>query len=964
MRIGLQTKLMLLFLVCGLVPLLIATAFGYSIARRAADQVQELSYQALEERARDQLVALLQSKRAHVVSYAETVHREALLTARSPRMALAFRAVQAAFERFQSEHSAPTQAMPIWREELWQYYAQTFVPEYERLNGMQPEGLRERFDLLDDQTVAMQHAFLLDRSDVAAAPSRISLEYGAWEREFGRQFQVARDQLGYQDLMLVDAESGDVIFSVMQHIDFGTSLKDGPWAATGAGEAFRRALELGPKKIELVFTDFSSYLPGFGMPACFISMPVLDEGQVVGVLLLELGIDHINQIMRMRAGQGKTGEMLLVGPDYLLRSDSVLDSSGTFTVAGSFRRPDRARMENAATRAVFERAEQGVGVFPDYRGRDTLTAYAPVDFFGLRWCLLAKVDTSEAFAGIRELQRTAMEAGLRMARWRTALAVGFCALLTLLAIAVTRPIVRPLRRTVAMLQSMAQGEGDLSQRLEASTRDEIADLAYWFNRFMGKLQNLYEELAQKTVTLERYHRELEMRSEHLEQEVAERKRAEAEVLRREEYFKALIENAPDVIVVTDRDGTPLYVSPSFQNTFGYEPSEVLGNPIQDLIHPEDVEQRDLRRTESLAHPGEPVRGEFRVKHRDGRWVHVEGIGTSFLDSAVVRGIVLNLRDITARKEAESLLRNYSERLEREVAERTAELLRKSEDLSHALDNLKQTQDQLVMNQKMASLGALTAGIAHEIKNPLNFVNNFAELCQELVAELSGEVEQLGDAIAGPRLESIREMLGDLRQNAEKIREHGRRADSIVRNMLLHSRGKPGHRQTTDINALLDEYVKLAYHGMRAKDTTFNVDIMTEFDPAMAPIDVVPQDISRVLINILNNACYAVQDRAKSGEAGYRPRIEARTRDLGDSVEIRVRDNGPGVPQEIQDKIFAPFFTTKPAGEGTGLGLSISYDIIVHEHEGELLVESAPGEFAEFIVRLPKRVSGVRREERT
>ncbi|HNT86709.1 MAG TPA: ATP-binding protein, partial [Candidatus Hydrogenedentes bacterium] len=329
-------------------------------------------------------------------------------------------------------------------------------------------------------------------------------------------------------------------------------------------------------------------------------------------------------------------------------------------------------------------------------------------------------------------------------------------------------------------------------------------------------------------------------------------------------------------------------------------------------------------------------------------------GTSFLDDQVVAGIVLNLRDITARKEAEALLRDYSGRLELEVAERTAELRKKSEDLQRALEELHQTQDQLILNQKMASLGALTAGIAHEIKNPLNFINNFADLCVERATELAVEFERRRDELPEDLAAEMTEVLHDLSANAARIREHGGRADSIVRNMLLHSRGRPGQRQRTDLNNLLDEYVNLVYHGMRAKDAAFTVHIQRNYDGGLPDVEVVPQDIARVFLNVLTNACQAVQQRRREGGAGYRPRIEVGTRNQGRVVEIHIRDNGPGIPAELQDKVFGPFFTTKPAGEGTGLGLSISYDIIVRQHEGELLVDSVLGEYTEVLIRLPVR----------
>ncbi|HXJ40369.1 MAG TPA: ATP-binding protein, partial [Bryobacteraceae bacterium] len=280
--------------------------------------------------------------------------------------------------------------------------------------------------------------------------------------------------------------------------------------------------------------------------------------------------------------------------------------------------------------------------------------------------------------------------------------------------------------------------------------------------------------------------------------------------------------------------------------------------------------------------------------------------------------------------------------------------RKSEDLAQALDQLGKAQDQLVVQQKMASLGTLAAGIAHEIKNPLNFVNNFAEIAGSLVTDIRDSVASQKDRIDPKEYDFIRETLGDLEQNASKIREHGKRADGIVKGMLMHSRGHQGSEQETNMNSLVSEYVKLAYHGIRAQDINFNVTIDEDYDPTLPLLNVVPHDLSRVILNIANNACYAADQKAKRLKNDFKPTLAIRTVNLGDAVEIRIRDNGDGIPKEVREKIFEPFFTTKPAGSGTGLGLSMSYDIVVQQHRGKLRVESEPGEFAEFILTLPRK----------
>lgn len=294
-----------------------------------------------------------------------------------------------------------------------------------------------------------------------------------------------------------------------------------------------------------------------------------------------------------------------------------------------------------------------------------------------------------------------------------------------------------------------------------------------------------------------------------------------------------------------------------------------------------------------------------------------------------------------RQQAETELRQAKE---------AAEL--KSEDLEEALQQLKAAQDQLVVKEKLASLGTLTAGIAHEIKNPLNFVTNFAQLSTELVAELGTELALVKDQLGQEVGENLTDLLTTLDQNVARISEHGHRADRIVRDMLAHSRQPSGERQLTDLNALLAQYVGLAYHGMRAQDPSFNVTLETNYDATLPPVSVNPQDLSRVFLNLVNNACYAVHTRKKAQGDGFAPTIAIATCNLGAWVEIRIRDNGNGIPAAKRGQLFQPFFTTKPAGEGTGLGLSISYDIVVQGHQGKIRVETEEGRFAEFIISLP------------
>ena len=318
----------------------------------------------------------------------------------------------------------------------------------------------------------------------------------------------------------------------------------------------------------------------------------------------------------------------------------------------------------------------------------------------------------------------------------------------------------------------------------------------------------------------------------------------------------------------------------------------------------------------------------------------------------------DLQDIHRQQQQDLVQQNTL--LEQRVTERTAELLQQKETLQIALTDLKASQLHLIQQEKMASLGQLTAGIAHEIQNPLNFVNNFAEVNTELLAEMKERLAS--EALPERFTQNIDPLVKDLTDNFQKILHHGKRADSIVKNMLQHSQTHNGEMGLTDINTLADEYLKLSYHGFRAKYKLFNCIIQTSFDESIEHINIIPQDIGRIFINLFNNAFYSINEKKKNkqihpppGDQEYEPTVSITTKRIINlskegGVEIIIADNGIGIPQKFIDKIYQPFFTTKPTGEGTGLGLSLCYDII-KAHQGELHVESIEGEFAKFTIYL-------------
>jgi two-component system, NtrC family, sensor kinase len=325
--------------------------------------------------------------------------------------------------------------------------------------------------------------------------------------------------------------------------------------------------------------------------------------------------------------------------------------------------------------------------------------------------------------------------------------------------------------------------------------------------------------------------------------------------------------------------------------------------------------------------------------RDG-----ETIGVFTLTRQVVRPFTVKQIELVSTFADQAVIAIENIRLFDEVQTRTKEL-------AASLDDLRNAQNRLVQTEKLASLGQLTAGIAHEIKNPLTFVNNFSALSAELVGEMKDVLSNI--PLDQNKREELEEITQTLKSNLEKVVQHGKRADSIVKNMLQHSREGSGEHRPVDINALVDESLNLAYHGARAEKAGFNITMQRNFDPDVSTIDVYPQEITRVLLNLISNGFYAATKRKVEVGDGFEPMLSATTKNLGDKVEILIRDNGTGIPKEVREKIFNPFFTTKPSGEGTGLGLSMSHDIIVKQHGGAIEVETEPGQFTEFKIVLPR-----------
>src|SRR6478735_2490318 len=585
--------------------------------------------------------------------------------------------------------------------------------------------------------------------------------------------------------------------------------------------------------------------------------------------------------------------------------------------------------------------EDEIPTATDLQGRTVLTAFAPVAPLG--WTVFVELPLGEAYQPLMaSIQRSAL-----------VLLAALC-LAAVAGIFLARRMVVPIQ---ALRTGAARiGSGDLSQRIEVKTGDELEALADQFNDMAGRLQESYTGLENK----------VEQRTQELAQSVKEL-RALGEVTQAvnstvdlETVLSTIVAKAAQL---SNTEAGAIYVFDEVTEEFRLRATYGL-----DSRAVAEIRDRQIRL-------GETAIGEAALQRTPIQIPDLQNDPSSTLDIIIRAGVrallivpllsndqiigalVVRRRapgefsksavELLQTFGAQSVLAIQNARLFESVGARTRELAK-------SLDDLRAAQDRLVQTEKLASLGQLTAGIAHEIKNPLNFVNNFSALTAELTDELN---DLLKPAPLDDRLrQEVDELTRLLKDNLEKVVQHGKRADSIVKNMLLHSREGSGEHRPADINLLLDESLNLAYHGARAEKGEFNITLHRDFDADAGTIELFPQEITRAFLNLIANGVYAATKRKlESKESGFEPTLRATTKNLGTSVEIRIHDNGTGIPPEVQEKMFNPFFTTKPAGEGTGLGLSMTHDIIVKQHGGRIDVDTKPGIFTEFIITLPRAI---------
>lgn len=683
------------------------------------------------------------------------------------------------------------------------------------------------------------------------------------------------------------------------------------------------------------------------------------ERKFVGILTADISLDWLQEIISeikvYETGYAflisKTGTIITHPNKDLIMNETI------FSIA--------SEMNNSDLREIGRRMIRGETSFTEIEyynvadGKLSWISYAPVPING--WSIGIVYPVDEFNADINLLYRTILFIGI----------IGVFLLLVSIVL-ISRSITHPLRQLADATQKFGEGYFDVKLP-KIKTNDEISELTLSFTAMQEALKRTINQLQIANVELEEYNRMLEDKVEERTLKLKEKNKAldrafnnvktlseigqkitstlnlESILLTVYKSVNSLLDASSFLIMVVNEKEQTLECKLAIENDeklpdFAYQLSDKNRFAVWSILNKKPVFMNDVD-VDYINYIPE------RVKPKAGLYA----------SSILYYPLIVENR-IIGTISAQSFKKNAYTNMHLDILSTIASYTAVALDNAYAYEKinlanrkLQEAQAKLIQAEKMASLGQLTAGIAHEIKNPLNFINNFAELTSELSKEFNEEFNAHKDKFDENTLDYLISILNDIEHNAIKINEHGKRADSIIKGMLLHSRGKSGEFQKTNLNDLLDEYIKLAYHGYRAQDSSFNVKIETEYDSSLEPVNVVPQDISRVFLNIINNACYSTHEKKKELGDYFSPVLKVKTISKNNSVEVTIRDNGKGIPKDILDKIFNPFFTTKPTGKGTGLGLSLSFDIIVQEHKGDFKVNSEQGEFAEFIITIPKNL---------
>ncbi len=542
-----KTRLLVGFLACGLLPIVAVATANYLASRSGTRDIEQHAQQDLTRKAEEHLVAMRDSKKQQIEDYFCFI-RDQVLSLSEDRMIIdAMQKFQGAFERYDDEKGYSQSEIARMRTELRTYYSGEFATEYKKQNKGQAPDVEAILSQLDDEAIALQHAYI--RANQHPLGSKHLLDTADQDTVYGRMHQQVHpairnflDRFGYYDIFLVAPDSGDIVYSVFKELDYGTSLIDGPYAQTNFGEAFRRA-NASSDDDKVVLVDFEQYTPSYEAPASFIASPIFDGNQKIGVLLFQMPVDRINEVMSFRSGMGETGETYVVGQDNFLRSNTYRDPENRSIVA-SFRDPENGSVNNAAVAKAIA-GETNIVTTENYLGDEVLCAYAPVDVVGLRWAAIAEISTQEAYETVQEIEAAAADASTSIATWSIAIGLIAGIFVVGLAFLITRQIMQPLSKTIEMLQNVAEGEADLTQRLDENRADELGDLAKWFNVFARRLHDIIAKVVDNSNNLAKSSVEVMQTSNDLTAGVSDSKMQSSSVSSAAEEMSINLSNMAD-----------------------------------------------------------------------------------------------------------------------------------------------------------------------------------------------------------------------------------------------------------------------------------------------------------------------------------------------------------------------------------------------------------------------------------
>ena len=492
-----RTRLMLGFLACGLLPIVAIAVANYLTAQSGTSLIESHARKDLQQKAKDHLVALRDIKKQQIENYFTAIRDQVLSLSENRMIIDSMRTFREGFSSYGQEREFEQIDIDKMKAELITYYTNEFATEYKNQNNGRSADVLNIFKQLDDETIALQYAYI--RANHHPLGSKHELDTADGDTTYGKAHKETHpivrnflEKFGYYDIFLVDPDTGKIVYSVFKELDYGTSLINGPYAQTNFGEAFRQA-NAAANKDDVILVDFKQYTPSYEAPASFIASPIFDGNEKVGVLIFQMPVDRINDVMGFRSGMGETGETYAVGPDNLLRSNTYRDQENR-TIVASFRNPKKGSVNNPIIEKAID-GEAGVEISKNYFGEEVLSAYAPLNVIGLHWAILAEVTTDEAFSTARAIHETSAEAASSMAFW--SIGIGLLAAISVLALAytITLQIMRPLGKTIEMLQGVAEGEADLTQRLDDARKDELGELAKWFNLFVKRIHDIIAKVV-------------------------------------------------------------------------------------------------------------------------------------------------------------------------------------------------------------------------------------------------------------------------------------------------------------------------------------------------------------------------------------------------------------------------------------------------------------------------------------